>query len=88
MEESDEKWEKPHSNWKSIWEFLFCWGPTPTPLNRFYSPHIQQGQAVFYLQKTHVSRLEDSQYWVNKNGLGGAAYIMIQNHKGGVGSVS
>ena len=31
-----------------IGEFLFCWGPTPTPLNRFYSPHIRQGQAVFY----------------------------------------
>ena len=37
-----------HMAMPSIWEFLFCWGPTPTPLNRFYSPHIRQGQAVFY----------------------------------------
>ena len=43
---------------------------------------------MFYKKKTHVSRLEDSQYWVNKNGLGGAAYTMIQNHKGGFDSAS
>ena len=36
------------SAFEKIWEFLFCWGPTPTPLNRFYSPHIRQGQAVFH----------------------------------------
>ena len=43
---------------------------------------------VLPIKKTHVSRLEDSQYWVTKNGLGGAAYTMIQNHKGGFDSAS
>ena len=61
---------------------------TDPPLTRVYSRHIRQGQAVFYASKTHVSRFEDSQYWVNKRGLGGAAYTMIQNHKGGFDSAS
>ena len=48
-------------------------GPnTDPPLNRVYSPHIQQGPSVFYTQTTHDSRLRDSQEWVNKRGLGGA----------------
>ena len=39
-------------------------------------------------QKVATRKVEDSQYWVTKNGLGGAAYTMIHNHKGGFDSAS
>ena len=34
--------------------------------------------SVFYTQNTHVFRLEDSQEWVNKRGLGGLAISPLE----------
>ena len=47
--------------------------------------NLQGEKHVFFIGKT---QLVPAGYVVNKNGLGGAAYTMIQNHKGGFDSAS
>ena len=47
--------------------------------------NLQGEKHVFFMGKT---QLVPAGYVVTKNGLGGAAYTMIQNHKGGFDSAS